>query len=48
MLLLFGGLALLIWVLQPFADQVGGCGGGWRTPRGELSGLLPRGGYAVL
>jgi len=28
MLLLFGGLALLIWVLQPFADQVGGCGGG--------------------
>jgi hypothetical protein len=28
MLLLLGGLALLIWVIQPFADQVGGCGGG--------------------
>jgi hypothetical protein len=26
--LLLGGLALLIWVFQPFADQVGGCGGG--------------------
>jgi uncharacterized membrane protein YphA (DoxX/SURF4 family) len=28
LLLLLGGLALLIGVLQPFADQVGGCGGG--------------------
>ena len=28
MLLLLGGLALLIGVFQPFADQVGGCGGG--------------------
>jgi len=28
LLLLLGGLALLIWLLQPFADQVGGCGGG--------------------
>ena len=27
-LLLLGGLALLIWVFQPFADQLGGCGGG--------------------
>jgi len=28
LLVLLGGLALLIWVIQPFADQVGGCGGG--------------------
>jgi hypothetical protein len=28
MLLLLGALALLIEILQPFADQVGGCGGG--------------------
>jgi hypothetical protein len=28
LLLLLGGLALLIWVIQPFADQAGGCGGG--------------------
>jgi hypothetical protein len=28
MVLLLGGLVLLIWVFQPFADQVGGCGGG--------------------
>jgi hypothetical protein len=28
LLLLLGGLALFIWVIQPFADQAGGCGGG--------------------